>query len=113
MLGVSDQDLRRLEAWLGNHRRLAGVIRAVIAGPPPQAHCHGRGWGEHLARPRRGAMGRVVHQPPQGVNESCTYEALPYGRGRGSSTAALPLPPIFAVLTAPFLGGREKPLHVF
>jgi hypothetical protein len=57
--GFTDQDLRRLEAWLGNHRRLAGVIRAVVAGPPPQAHRRGRGRGEYLARPWRGAGGRV------------------------------------------------------
>ncbi len=68
-----DQDLRRSEAWLGNHQCLVGVIRAVVAGPPPQAHRCGRGWEEHLARPGRGAGGRVVHQPPQGVDESCTY----------------------------------------
>jgi hypothetical protein len=36
------------------------VIRAVFADPPPQAHRHGHGWGEHLARPRHGAGGRVV-----------------------------------------------------
>jgi hypothetical protein len=35
MLGVTDQDLRQSEAWLGNRRRLAGVIRAAVAG-----HCH-------------------------------------------------------------------------
>ncbi len=48
--GVTDQDLRRSEAWLGKRRRLAGVIRAVVAGPPPKAHRRGRGRGEHLAR---------------------------------------------------------------
>ncbi len=40
-----DQDLRRSEVWLSNRRRLASTIRAVIAGPLPQAHCCGRGWG--------------------------------------------------------------------
>jgi hypothetical protein len=44
-LGVMDQDLRRSEAWLGNRRRLAGAIRAVVASPPLQTHCHGRGQG--------------------------------------------------------------------
>jgi hypothetical protein len=58
--GVTDQDLRRSEAWLGKRRRLAGVIRAVVAGLPPKAHCRGRGWGELLARPWRGAGGRVA-----------------------------------------------------
>jgi hypothetical protein len=58
--GVTDQDVRRSEAWLGKRRRLAGVIRAVVAGPPPKAHRRGRGRGEHLARPWRGAGGRVV-----------------------------------------------------
>ena len=53
--GDKDQDLRRSEAWLGKRRCLAGVIRAVVAGPPPQAYRRGRGCGEHLARPRRGA----------------------------------------------------------
>jgi hypothetical protein len=53
--GDTDQDLHRSEAWLGKRRCLGGVIRAVVAGPPPQAHCRGRGRGEHLARPRRGA----------------------------------------------------------
>ncbi len=47
--GVTDQDLRRSEAWLDKRRRLTGVIRTVVAGPLPQAHCHGRGRGEHLA----------------------------------------------------------------
>jgi hypothetical protein len=64
--GVTDQDLRRSEAWLGNRRRLAGVIRAVVAGPPPQTHRRGRGRGEHLARPRRGDGGRVVQRPLEG-----------------------------------------------
>ncbi len=58
--GVTDQDLRRSEAWLGNCRRLAGMIRAVVAGPLPKAHRRGHGWREHLARPWRGAGGRVV-----------------------------------------------------
>ncbi len=58
--GVTDQDLRRSEAWLIKCRRLAGVIRAVVAGLLLQAHCCGHGRGEHLARPRRGAGGRVV-----------------------------------------------------
>ncbi len=57
---VTDQDLRQSEAWLGECRRLAGVIRAVIAGLPPKAHRRGRGRGEHLSRPWRGAGGRVV-----------------------------------------------------
>ncbi len=61
--GVTGQNLRRSEAWLGNRRRLAGVIRAVVAGLPPQTHRRGRGGGEHLARPRRGAGGRVVQRP--------------------------------------------------
>jgi hypothetical protein len=43
--GVMDQDLRRLEAWLGNRRRLAGAIKAVVTGPLPQAHCCGHGLG--------------------------------------------------------------------
>jgi hypothetical protein len=55
-----DQDLRRSEAWLGKRRRLAGMIRAVVAGPPAKAHLHGRGRGEHLTRPWRGAGGHVV-----------------------------------------------------
>ncbi len=58
--GVTDQDLRRSEAWLGKRRRLPGVIRAVVAGLPPKAHRRGRGRGEHLARPWCGAGGRVV-----------------------------------------------------
>jgi hypothetical protein len=58
--GVTDQDMRRLEAWLGNCRRLAGVIRAVVAGPPLQAQCCGCGRGGHLARPRGGTGGRMV-----------------------------------------------------
>ncbi len=60
MPGVTDQDLRRSEAWLGKCLRLAGVIRAVVAGPPLKAHCRGRGRGEHLARPWRGAGGRMM-----------------------------------------------------
>jgi hypothetical protein len=60
MPGVTDQDLRRSEALLGKHRRLADVIRAVVAGPPPKARRCSRGRGEHLARPWRGAGGRVV-----------------------------------------------------
>ncbi len=60
--GGTDQHLCWSEAWLSNCRRLVGVIRAVIAGLPPQAHCCGCGWGEHLARPPRGAGGRVVRQ---------------------------------------------------
>ncbi len=47
-LGVMDQDMHRSEAWLGNSWRLAGVIRAAIAGLLPKAHHCGRGWGEHL-----------------------------------------------------------------
>jgi hypothetical protein len=43
--GGMDQDLRRSEAWLGNRWHLAGMIRAVVAGPLPQAHCCGCGWG--------------------------------------------------------------------
>ncbi len=58
--GVTDQDLRRSEAWLGKRRRPAGVIRAVVAGPLPKAHRRDRGRREHLARPWRGAGGRVV-----------------------------------------------------
>jgi hypothetical protein len=42
-----DQDLRRSEAWLGNCRRLAGVIRAVVAGLLPQAHHRSRGQLSH------------------------------------------------------------------
>jgi hypothetical protein len=61
--GVTDQDLRWSEAWLSNRWRLAGMIKAVIAGPPLQAHHRGRARGEHLARPRRGAGGRVVQRP--------------------------------------------------
>ncbi len=57
--GVTDQHLRRSEAWLGKRRRLAGVIRAVVAGPPPKTHRRGRGRREHLARPWRGAGGRI------------------------------------------------------
>jgi hypothetical protein len=60
MSGVTDQDLRWSEARLGNRRRLAGVIRAVLAGPLPKAHRRGCGWGEHLARPWRGAGGCMV-----------------------------------------------------
>jgi hypothetical protein len=56
--GVSDHDLRRSEAWLGNRRHLADVIRAIIAVPLPQAHCRGRGRGEQLARPRCDTGGR-------------------------------------------------------
>jgi hypothetical protein len=63
MPGVMEQDLHQSEAWLGNHQCLAGVIRAVVAGPPPQAHRRGCGWGGHLARPRRGAGGHVVQRP--------------------------------------------------
>jgi hypothetical protein len=59
MPGVMDQDLRRSEAWLGKHWRLAGVIRAVIAGLPPKAHPHSCGQGEHLARPWRGTRGHA------------------------------------------------------
>jgi hypothetical protein len=69
--GVTDQDLRRSEAWLGNRRRLAGVIRAAVAGLPPQAHRRGRGRGWHLARTRRGAGGRVVQRPPPRGVGSC------------------------------------------
>jgi hypothetical protein len=64
MPGVTDQNLRQSEAWLSNYRCLAGVIRAVLAPPPPQAHHHGCGRGGHLARPRRGAGGRMVQRPP-------------------------------------------------
>jgi hypothetical protein len=53
--GVTDQDLRWSEAWLGKRWRLAGMIRAVVASPPPKAHCRGRGRGEHLTRPLHGA----------------------------------------------------------
>ncbi len=58
--GVTDQDLHRSKAWLGKRRRLTGVIRAVVAGLPPQAHRRGHGRGEHLARPRPGAGRRMV-----------------------------------------------------
>jgi hypothetical protein len=58
--GVTDQVLRRSEAWLGKCRRLLGVIRAVVAGLPLKAHCCSRGRGEHLARPWRGTGGHVV-----------------------------------------------------
>ncbi len=60
MPGDTDQDLHRSEALLGKCPCLSGVIRAVIAGPPLQAHHRGRGRGEHLARPRCGARGHVV-----------------------------------------------------
>jgi hypothetical protein len=60
MPGVTDQDLHRSEAWLGKCRRLAGVIRAVVAGLQLKAHRRGHGWGEHLARPWHGSGGRVV-----------------------------------------------------
>jgi hypothetical protein len=60
MPGVTDQDLRRSEAWLGKCRRLAGMIRAVVNGPPPKANRRGRGRGKHLARPWHGAGGHVV-----------------------------------------------------
>jgi hypothetical protein len=63
MPGVTDQDLRRLEAWLGNHRHHMGIIRAVVAGPPLQAHRCGCGRGGHLARPRHGTRGRMVQGP--------------------------------------------------
>ena len=70
--GVTDQDLRRSEAWLGKRRRLAGVIRVVVAGLLPKAHRCGRGWGEHLARPWREAGGRMVGwmmgTPPPGAH---------------------------------------------
>jgi hypothetical protein len=80
MPGVTDQDLRQSEAWLGNHRRLAGVIRAIVAGLPPQAHHRGRGRGEHLARLRCGTGGCVVRRSPLGVDESRIY------RGGGSAS---------------------------
>jgi hypothetical protein len=70
--GVTDQNLHRSEAWLGNIRHLAGMIRAVVAGPPPQAHHCGCGQGEHLARPWCGAGGCVVQQLHRGVDESRT-----------------------------------------
>jgi hypothetical protein len=54
--GVTDQDLRRSETWLGKRRQLAGMIRAVVAGPLPKAHHCGRGWGEHVARPWPGPL---------------------------------------------------------
>jgi hypothetical protein len=62
--GVTDQDLHQSEAWLGNRRRLTGVIGAVVASPLPQAHCHGCGPGEHLARPRRGTGGCILRRLP-------------------------------------------------
>jgi hypothetical protein len=58
--GITDQDLCQSEAWLGKGRCLAGVIRAVVAGPLPKAHHRGCGLREHLARPWRGAGGHVV-----------------------------------------------------
>ncbi len=45
---VTDQDLRQSEAWLDKRQHLAGVIKAVVAGPPPQAHCQGCGRGSIL-----------------------------------------------------------------
>jgi hypothetical protein len=57
--GVTNQDMHKPEAWLGNRRRLAGVIRAVVSDLPPQAQRCGCGRGGHLARPRRGAGGRM------------------------------------------------------
>ncbi len=69
--GVTDHNLRWSEAWLGNRRHLPGVIRAVVAGPLPQAHCCGHGRGGHLARPRRGAGGCMVKQPLGCVSCCC------------------------------------------
>jgi hypothetical protein len=60
MLGVMDQDLRWSEAWLGKRRHLTGMIRAVVARSQPKAHRCGRGQGEHLVRPWRGAGGCMV-----------------------------------------------------
>jgi hypothetical protein len=68
---VTDQDLHRSEAWLGNHRHLMGIIRAVVAGPLPQAHHCSYGRGGHLARPWRGARGGMVQRPSRGVG--CVY----------------------------------------
>jgi hypothetical protein len=48
----------------GIARRIEGVIRAVIASPPPQAHRRGPGRGEHLARPQCGAWHRGVRFTP-------------------------------------------------
>jgi hypothetical protein len=62
MPGVTDQDLRWSEAYLGDRRRLAGVIKAVFAGPPPQAHRRGRGWEEHFAKPRCGTWESMLHE---------------------------------------------------
>ncbi len=62
-----DQDLRWSEAWLGNRRRLAVVIKAVVAGPPPQAQRCGRDRGEHLDRPWCGAGGCMVQRPLKGL----------------------------------------------
>jgi hypothetical protein len=67
MPGVTDQDLHRSEAWLGNRRCLAVMIRAVVAGPLPQAQRPGCRQGGHIARPRHGAGGRMVQRPSQGV----------------------------------------------
>jgi hypothetical protein len=50
MPGDMDQDLHRLEAWLGNRRHLAGMIRAVIPGPPPQGRPRSCGRGGILLR---------------------------------------------------------------
>jgi hypothetical protein len=69
---VTDQDLRRSEAWLGNRWRLAGMTRAIIAGPLPQVHHCGRGQRDHLSRLPHGAGGHVVRQLPQGRDESRT-----------------------------------------
>ncbi len=69
--GATDQDMRRLEAWLGNRRRLAGVIRAVVAGPPPQAQRCSRGRGGHLARPQRGAGGVLKGSVAVVVGSGC------------------------------------------
>jgi hypothetical protein len=57
--GVTDQDLRRSKAWLGNRQHLVGVIRAVVTGPPPQVHCRGCSLGEHLAGPLHGAASQT------------------------------------------------------
>jgi hypothetical protein len=71
--------VRRSEAWLGNRRRLAGVIRSVVTGPPPQAHRRGRGRGGHLARLRRGAVAvvcAVIVLWRRGVSQGCPLSPL-------------------------------------
>jgi hypothetical protein len=52
---LTDQDLRRSEEWLGNRRPLAGMMAGLLS----PARRRGRGRGEHLTRPRRGAQGHA------------------------------------------------------